>query len=607
MAASTTNQTPDSASLARLLMPYIRRHRVLLAVGIVGAAVGALVSFAIGLAIRHVIDNVPTDAHEGYQYLNDLLRLALALLVTVTAVGFVANYSLVKVTTRVVRDLRHDVFCSLVGQRVSYLERHPSGELQTRIIADTEMLGRFSTQQIARIVTASMGAIAGTAGALFISPWLALIVIVFLPLVFLPLLVWSRKLRELGAEAQQRTAELGKATGEALRNIKVVHVHNKESHESSRFRQLADAVATTVVRSGRLRLAMHTLVSLMATSAALVLVWSAAKGIYSGVLTVGELIAFAFFNSLIVQSASAFFGLATAFKQTRGAAQRIMDYMSVEAHPWPSRANSVSIKGAIEFRGVHFKYPARQQIDVLRDVSFVIDAGATVAIVGPTGAGKSALFELLLGLYSPDAGTILFDGTDCRELGRDQLRSSIGYVPQKESLRSGTVFDNIVYGATTADEAKVVEAARLACAHEFIVQLPQGYQTDLGEVAARLSGGQKQRISLARALIREPRILLLDEDKSALDADSERRVADSVRQWAAAHGATVVSITHRLSNLGSADRILVVDKGAIAGYGRHAELLAGCATYRNLVSNYFGEQGSVTHEERVPALVISAT
>jgi ABC-type multidrug transport system fused ATPase/permease subunit len=214
---------------------------------------------------------------------------------------------------------------------------------------------------------------------------------------------------------------------------------------------------------------------------------------------------------------------------------------------------------------------------------------------------------LLLGLYSPDAGTILIDGTDCRELGRDQLRSSIGYVPQKESLRSGTVFDNIAYAAATAGESEVVEAAKLACAHEFIVQLPQGYQTDLGEVAARLSGGQKQRISLARALIREPRILLLDEDKSALDADSERRVADSIRQWAASRGATVVSIAHRLSNIGSADRILVVDNGAIAGYGRHAELLAGCDTYRSLVSSFFGEEGSVTNEERVPALVISAT
>jgi ATP-binding cassette, subfamily B, bacterial len=607
VATSTTNQTPDTGSLTKLLMPYIRRHRVLVAMGIFGAVVGALASFSIGLALRHVIDTVPTNANEGYQYLNHILGLALAALAAVTAVGFVSSYSLMKVTARVVRDLRHDVFCSLIGQQVSYLEHHPSGELQTRIIADTGTLGGFSTRQVAKVVTAGMGAIAGIVGALYISAWLTMVVIAFLPLVFLPLLVWGRRLRELSAETQQRTAELGKATGEVLRNIKVVHVHNQESHESSRFLQLADAVATTMVRSNRLRLAMETLVSVMATSAALLLVWSAAKGIYSGVLTVGELISFAFFNSLIVQSVSVFFGLAAALKQTLGAAQRIMDYMSVEAHPWPSRAKSVSIQGAIEFRGIHFKYPARPQINVLRDVSFVIEAGATVTIVGPTGAGKSALFELLLGLYSPDAGTILIDGTDCRELGRDQLRSSIGYVPQRESLRSGTVFDNIVYGAATTNEARVVEAAKVACAHEFIVQLPHGYQTDLGEVAARLSGGQKQRISLARALVREPRILLLDEEKSALDADSERRVSSSVRNWAASRGATVVSIAHRLSNLDSADRILVVNEGAVVGYGHHAELLAGCDTYRTLVSSYFGAEGSVTREERVPALEISAT
>jgi len=175
-------------------------------------------------------------------------------------------------------------------------------------------------------------------------------------------------------------------------------------------------------------------------------------------------------------------------------------------------------------------------------------------------------------------------------------------VPQKESLVSGTVFDNIVYGTSTADEGQVVAAAKLACAHEFIVQLPQGYRTDLGEVAARLSGGERQRISLARALIREPRILLLDEDKSALDAASERRVSDSVGKWAAARHATVISIAHRLSSIGRADRIVVVDDGVIAGYGNHAELLRGCETYRTLVSSYSRESATDVMEFSAPAI-----
>jgi ATP-binding cassette, subfamily B, bacterial len=317
--------------------------------------------------------------------------------------------------------------------------------------------------------------------------------------------------------------------------------------------------------------------------------------------------AFGYFNGLIVSSASYFFGFVAALKQTTGSAERIMEYLSLEANPAPAIAGPVAIKGAIEFRDVHFRYPARPETDVLRGISFRIEAGTNTVIVGPSGAGKSTLFELLLGLYSPDAGTILVDGYDCRALGRDQLRSSVGYVPQKESLVSGTVFANILYGTSSAGEARVVEAAKVACIHDFILQLPQGYQTDLGEVAGRLSGGERQRISLARALIREPRILLLDEDKSALDADSARRVSDSVRKWAAARGVTVISIAHRLSSIGRADRILVVHRGMVAGYGSHAELLRNCETYQSLVSSYSREGGAPALEERIPDLAISAT
>lgn len=608
MATTTTTKTGENMSVVRLLMPYVGKHRVLLAVGTAGTVVGALVSFSIGLAIKYVVDGVPDDAREGYAFLNNVLLVALTAVVLSSAIGFITGYSLVKVATRIVRDLQYNVFSSLVGQRISYLERHASGELQTRMISDTGIVGGFSTQQVPKIVTASISVIAGTVGALFISVKLTLIVLAFLPFVFLPILLWGRKLREFGVLVHQKIAELGKATGETFRSIKVVHVYNKEAQESTRFRQLADAVATTVVRSTRLQMGMTTLVSLMATIALLFLLWTAARGIYSGVWTVGELMSFAYFNGLIVQSAGAFFGFVASLKQTTGAAQRIMEYLAVEEHPWPRSTKRVSIRGAIELRNVHFRYPARPQIDVLKGVSLVVEAGTNVVIVGPSGAGKSALFELLLGLYSPDAGTILIDGGDCRELGRDQLRSFIGYVPQKESLLSGTVFDNIAYGTSAADEAKVVEAAKVACAHEFILQLPQGYQTDLGEVAARLSGGERQRISLARALIREPRILLLDEDKSALDADSERRVSDSVRKWAASHGATVVSIAHRLSSIGRADRIVVVEGGVIAGSGSHAELLRSCEAYRNMIAGNPGDSAPApaTHEERMPAVTIAA-
>lgn len=596
----------EAGSLLKLLKPYVRRHRAVLVVGVLGAVIGSILSFSVGVGIRWIIDGLPANANEGYAYLNAVLFVLVAVFVLATLINFVSSYSLVKVSTRVVRDLRQDVFSKLIGQNVSYLEQHPSGELQTRMIADTDTLGGFASQQVTKIATAAISGAAGICGALFISGRLAMIAIACLPFVFLPILLWGRRIRDFGAETQKRTADLGKETGEIFRNVKVVHVHNQEAQETSRFRQLADAVATTTVRSSRLQIALGAMVGLAAMTGTLVLMWSAARGIYSGAMTVGELMSFAFFNFQIIQSVGTFFGLAAFFKLTLGAVQRIMEYMSVEARERPANARLVRIGGTIEFRDVHFKYPARPQIDVLRGVNFVVEAGTHVVIVGPSGAGKSALFELLLGLYTPDAGAILIDGTDCRELGHAQLRAAVGYVPQKESLRSGTVLDNIAYGASCADQAKVVEAAELACAHDFITQLPQGYETDLGEVAARLSGGQKQRISLARALIREPRILLLDEDKSALDANIERRVSSSVRKWAAARGATVISIAHRLASIDRADRIMVVDGGAVVGSGSHEELLRSCEAYRNLVFSHAGHGASAMREGLIPSAEISA-
>ena len=605
----STNENAGSGEgmkVVKLMVPYLGKHGALLTVGIIGTVLGALVSFSIGVAIKHVVDSVPTDAEEGYAFLNKVLLVALAVYLLSTLNEFITGYSLVKVATRVVRDLRRDVFSSLLGKKVSYLEKHPSGELQTRMISDTGVVGDFATQQVPKIVTAAISVIAGTVGALLISVRFTLIVLAMLPFVFLPILVWGRKLRDLGALIQEKTAEFGKATGEVFRNIKVVHAYTKEDQENARVSELADAVATTSVRSSLLQIALSASMYLMATTAVNILLWTAARGIYSGAWTVGGLMSFAYFNGLIVTSAGGFFGFVASLKQTTGAAVRIMEYLSVEDRASPKAASAQAIRGTVEFQDVHFRYPSRPETDVLKGASFKIEAGVNTVIVGPSGAGKSALFELLLGLYTPDTGCILVDNRDLRETSRDQLRSSIGYVPQKESLLSGSVFDNIVYGSSTADEAKVMEAAQVACAHDFILQLPQGYQTDLGEVAARLSGGQRQRISLARALVREPRILLLDEDKSALDAESERRVSASVRNWAAAHGATVISIAHRLSSISRADRILVMDGGVIAGYGSHADLLKNCDTYRNLVSSYSRDSEVATFIEHVPGVAISA-
>lgn len=580
----TEGSIKDTLGNFRRLLPYLWRHSGILAVGLTGMMIGIAMNFSAGLLIRYAIDSFPDDPAEATTFLNNALIFSLLYVLVKGITDYITGYNFRLIAANITRNLRCDIFQSLVNRDLAYLDRQSSGDIQTRVVADTGEVGSFLANQMPAVLAGGVSMIVGVAGALFVSPKLALIVLAALPFIFVPLVVFGARLRVLGRSVQAAIAQTGTFAGEIFRNIKVVRAYNKEERESRQFAEYSDQVLENQLRTARLELGMSVIVNAIAMFGFAVLLWSAGKDILSATITVGTLVAFAYFALMIVQSGARFLHLGAEINVIVGKGVKLLEYLTSEEHAEPSNVGVLDGPGQIQFRGVNFSYPSRPSVRALRNASLIVPAGVHVALVGSSGAGKSTMLELLIGLYRSFDGEILVDGIDIRSLNADQLRSVIGYVPQKESLVTGTVKENIGYGTEDPTDEEVIAAATLAYADEFIQDLPDGYDTDLGEVGSQLSGGQKQRIALARALIRDPKILLLDEAKSALDAGSERLVAEAIRNWATRRKATVISVAHRLSAILNAELIGVIENGAIIDQGQHDELLKRCRLYQKLSS-----------------------
>lgn len=578
----STRSAKEVLHALKSLLPYIANFKMQMIVVVIAMLVSVSISVAIGFGLRNLIDKIPTNPEQGIEFLDTVLTIVVYVVVISAIVKYISTYILQNVAARISENIRCDIFNNIVNNNLAYIEGQNSGDMQTRIVADTNAVGRFLTMQIPIVLTAILSLIGGVLGALFISARLTIIVLIFAPLIFLPFLIFAKRLRFLGERVQHAISNVGRFSGEAFRNIKVMKAYNKEIEEKQKFSKYAARITSFIMRSLRLSLTLRTVIGAVASIATAVLLWHVAQDIYQGTTTIGQLLAFTYFAKLIVSASQQFVGVVTSINVIVGKAQKVIEFLKIEKHAWPSPVENFIAKGAIEFSDVSFVYPNRPKITVLNGVNFSIKPGSHVAIVGSSGAGKSTVFDLILRLYSPQQGDIYFDGINCNDLSVDQIRSYIGFVPQKESLISGTVYENISYGTSNADEQSVKAAAEKAYADEFIERLPKGYHTDLGEIGNRLSGGQKQRISLARALIRNPQILLLDEANSALDSESDRLVSKAIQNWAKTQHKTVLSIAHRLTSARDADLIIVMNQGVVAAYGKHDDLIENSEIYRNL-------------------------
>jgi ATP-binding cassette subfamily B protein len=569
-----------------LLGPYLRpyRGRTVLAVFSLLIAAGTVLAF--GACLRALIDR-------GFaQGRPDILNYALASLIAVAVVLAFASgarfYLVSWLGERVVGDLRRDLFAHVVRLGPAWFEIKRSGDVMSRISADAQLIEQVIGSSASVALRNSLMCVGGVIMLVITNPKLALLVLAVVPLVVAPIILFGRKVRRLSREAQARMADMVSEGGETLDAVRTVQAFAQEERATERFGEATERAFDAARRRVAQRAVMTTLVIFIVFAAVGFLLWMGGHDVLSGRISAGDLTAFVFYAVLVASSGGAISETIGDLQRAAGAAERLAE-LKAEPPAIVEAANPkplpTPLRGSVRFEDVSFRYPTRQEQRALERFDLNVAPGETVAIVGPSGAGKTTVFNLLLRFYDPEAGTIRIDGVDIRDLRFSDLRGALAIVPQEPVLFTASVAENIRYGRPDASDAEVRAAAETASALSFIEALPQGFATDLGARGVRLSGGQRQRIAIARAVLRNPAILLLDEATSALDAESELAVQQALDRLM--KGRTTLVIAHRLATVQKADRIVVVDHGQVVDVGRHADLVRRDGLYARLAELQF--------------------
>ncbi len=596
--ANATNSAKDDASrkgslsafkgLFPFLLPY-RRQFFLAGIALVVAACATL---AIPYAFKQMID-LGFGASAGGRSIEhvDATFLALFGVAAVLAVATAARFFTVSwLGERVTADIRSAVYRHVVDQSPEFFETTQTGEVLSRITTDTTLIQAVVGTSISMALRNMLLFLGGLVMLFVTSIKLSSIILGLLVLVVVPIVLFGRRVRKLSRDSQDRIADASAMAGEILNAMPTVQAFTHEKIESERFGSSVEGAFQTAMKRIRAR-ALLTMVAIVLVFGTIVFVlWLGAHAVLEGTMTGGDLGQFILYASIVAGSIGALSEVMGEAQRAAGATERLLELLSVRssiqnpAHalPLPARAANGA---ALTLADVTFSYPSRPETAALEHLNLTIRPGETVAVVGPSGAGKTTLFQLFLRFYDPQAGSIQLDGVDIRELDLHTLRGAIGIVPQDTIIFSADAMENIRYGRAGATDAEVIQAAKMAAAHEFIERLPQGYKSFLGERGVRLSGGQRQRIAIARALLKNPPLLLLDEATSALDAESERLVQSALE--AAMVGRTTVIIAHRLATVQRADRIIVMEDGKIVETGTHASLVALGGIYANLAALQF--------------------
>ncbi len=584
---SATEERERSRRIGALgaLVPFLRPYRLLMGAALLALIATAMISLALPLAVRRVVDTFNTEE----AVLLDQYFMAALAIAGLLALGSALRYALVtRLGERVVADIRKATFDRVISMSPVFYERIMTGEVLSRITTDTTLILSVIGSSVSIALRHFLTFIGGLALMLLTSAKLAGLVLLIVPAVILPILFLGRRLRVLSRENQDWIAASSGNASESLSAVQTVQAFTHEAASRAQFAQMTESSFDAARRRIRTRAFLTAIVIFLVFSGVVGVLWIGAHDVRAEVMTIGALVQFLIYAVMVAGAVAAMSEIWSELQRAAGATERLVDLLETVDpvnDPATPLALTEPVQGHIRFEDVNFRYPARPDVSALDGISLEIKPGETVAFVGPSGAGKTTIIQMILRFYDPQSGRITFDGIDLRDLKRDAFRRQIAIVPQDPVIFATSARENIRFGRPDATDAEIESAARAAAAHDFIAVLPEGYDSYLGERGVMLSGGQKQRVAIARAILRAAPVLLLDEATSALDAESERAVQAAVEELSA--GRTTLIVAHRLATVKKADRIVVLEDGRIVDTGTHDALVAKGGLYARLARLQF--------------------